>query len=146
MPFTFSKRNTDYTWEKEIPLRSHTENGQITEVAKDQESFVFVCAGLASHSCNLKDWFCWWWWWRYSSPFPGYDVLSNDQCLWSLLCLNISMCHWRQATLYSVWALCQQKLKQAPDYIRSLQVLYTGCFAEKPWGKVIIRISQDWTG
>lgn len=59
MPFTFSKRNTDYTWEKEIPLRSHTENGQITEVAEDQESFGFVCAGLASHSPNLKDWSCW---------------------------------------------------------------------------------------
>lgn len=32
MPFTSSKKNADYTWEREIPLRSHTEDTQITEV------------------------------------------------------------------------------------------------------------------
>lgn len=29
---TVSERNTDYTWQREIPLRSHTGDGQGTEM------------------------------------------------------------------------------------------------------------------
>lgn len=90
-----SERNTGYTWEREIPLRSHTEDGEDTAgersgPAEVQGGFVLVCTGLVSHSPHLREWSrccCWRRWYSH----PDFQVMTSS--------VMISVCD-----PYWVWA------------------------------------------